>query len=223
MLKNNLLLKVDHVNVCYGIHRVLDNISFNIQSGDYIGLVGPNGAGKSTLVKALLGIVELERGEILYQDGARVSYLPQSASAGVKFPAKVYEVVETGLITQKGSRKEKREKVNVALERFGLIGLRNQLIGELSGGQLQRVLLARTIVNQASMIFLDEPTSALDPKIRDDFYRLLQELNSEGMTILLVSHDHQAICTHAKTIMDLDKTIQYFGSPTEYRGGGHHL
>jgi zinc transport system ATP-binding protein len=210
--------------------RVLEDISFKVERGDYVGIVGPNGSGKSTLVKALLGLVSICSGNAAlfgvdlnsFSDWQRVGYLPQSLHlVNPVFPATVHETVGLGLLSRKRfpkslNRKDK-EKIDKTLEELGVYDLKRNLIGELSGGQLQRVLLARAIVNDPELLILDEPTAALDPETRERFYTMIADINRKrGVTVMLVTHDSGAIGQYASKMLYLDKKILFFGSFDEF-------
>lgn len=211
---------------CYREGRVLEDISIRVLRGDYVGIVGPNGSGKSTLVKALLGLVAISDGcaslfgapLASFHDWHRVGYLPQSLHlVNPVFPATVHETVGLGLLSQKRFPKRlnqaDRAKTDQTLEELNVQDLKQKLIGELSGGQLQRVLLARAIINDPELLILDEPTAALDPETRGLFYSLIGDINRRrGVTVLLVTHDSGAIGQHASKMLYLDKKVLFYGS-----------
>lgn len=222
----NKIMEIKNLSVSYGQQEVLHNISFDINEGDYIGLVGANGSGKTTLVKALLGLIQTTKGEIVIYSinngKGTIGYLPQVAVTGnTLFPAEVHEVIGVGLMGSKTfprriSRDDHR-KIDEILNRLDIYSLKHKKIGDLSGGQQQRVLLARAMVNRPRLLILDEPTSALDPKVRSDFFRLIKDINlNEGTSILLVSHDISSIRRCASKIMLLDREVEYFGSAGEF-------
>jgi zinc transport system ATP-binding protein len=210
--------------------RVLEDISFEVQRGDYVGIVGPNGSGKSTLVKALLGLVTISRGAAAlfgtplsdFRAWHKVGYLPQSLHlVNPVFPATVHETVGLGLLSLKRFPKRlnraDKDKIDKTLDELGILYLEHKLIGELSGGQLQRVLLARAIVNDPELLVLDEPTAALDPETRVRFYAMVADINrSRGVTVLLVTHDSGSIGEHASKMLYLDKRLLFYGSFTEF-------
>lgn len=219
----NKNIEVKNLSVSYGNSEVLKNISFNINEGDYIGIVGPNGAGKSTLIKTLLNLVAETTGEITYYvDKKFIGYLPQITEASHKmFPASVFEVISTGLLLKKSFpkliTKEDKRKVEESLKLLNIQELSHKKIGDLSGGQQQRVLLARALVSNPKLLILDEPTSALDPKIRNEFYELLKELNETlKVTIILISHDIGTIGKYASRLIYLDKTLIFDGTFDEF-------
>lgn len=227
----NKILEVRELCVNYGQQEVLKNISFEVKEGDYIGLVGANGSGKTTLVKALLGLIEADSGEVVTYSAngvkGTIGYLPQVAVTGnTLFPAEVHEVVAVGLIGSKSFPKrigkEDDRKIDDILKRLDIYNLKHKKIGDLSGGQQQRVLLARALVNSPRLLILDEPTSALDPKVRSDFFKLIRDINiNEGTSILLVSHDISSIRKCAGKIMLLDREIEYFGPAGEFPDYDH--
>ena len=215
-------------NLCfsYNAARVLNDISFRVGAGDYLGVVGPNGSGKSTLIRAILGLEQPETGEVelfgtpsaRFDAWRKIGYLPQRLKFfNVNFPATVEEIVRLGLLAGKkmprSIRKGDDEAVAQTLELMGIAGIRRKLIGDLSGGQQQRVLLARAIVGGPELLILDEPTSALDPETRENFYALLERLNRERRTtVILVTHDTWSIGKYANRFLYLDKKIIFDGT-----------
>ncbi len=214
-MNNQVIIK--NVTVSYGTHVVLDDVSFEIKKGDYIGLVGANGSGKTSLVKALLGLIPLVNGQVIFDHvEIKKGYLPQIAltSDGL-FPAEVREIVSTGLIGQKRfpkrMTKKDHEKVDYILDRLDIKDLKHKRIGDLSGGQQQRVLLARAMVDKPEILIMDEPTSALDPRVRESFYQLISDINTkDGTTVLLVSHDLGSVQKYAKKMLVIDREIVFF-------------
>ena len=221
----NSLLNIVNLTVQYGKQDVLNNIDICIEEGDYIGVVGPNGSGKTTLMKAILGLLPLFQGKIEFHKGfskKNIGYLPQkSMMSDPLFPAKVKEIVSLGLLGQKKffpffSQKD-HERIEEILARLEISDLKDKKIGNLSGGQQQRVLLARAIVSNPRLLVLDEPTSAMDPKIREEFYQILKELNTrDKVTILLVSHDMGSIGKYTKKMLYLDHKVVFYGSYDEF-------
>ncbi len=220
------IVATELLSCSYREGRVLEDVSFGVARGDYVGIVGPNGSGKSTLIKALLGLVTIGTGSASlfgipladFRDWHKVGYLPQSLHlVNPVFPATVRETVGLGLLSLKSFPKRLNraddEKISKTLDELGISDLQHKLIGELSGGQLQRVLLARAIVNDPELLVLDEPTAALDPETRGRFYSMIADINrSRGVTVLLVTHDSGAIGAHASKMLYLDKKILFYGS-----------
>lgn len=205
------ILKLNNVTLSYGKTPVLKDITLSFNSGDYVAIVGPNGSGKTTLIRGILGIHQCSSGTI-EKKCTKISYLPQKIrSMDPLFPATVFEVVKTGK-----KRAEKKDVLDV-VEKMQVSHLLNQRIGDLSGGQTQRVLLARALISQPDLLILDEPTSALDPESRSELYHLISKLNVEDhVTILMVSHDVHTLGDYAKTILYLDGAVEFFGSASEY-------
>ncbi len=189
-------MSVNKISVNYGRQNIIKQLSFQVEKGDYVGIVGSNGSGKTTLVKVLLGLLEPTEGsvEFLY-DKTSIGYLPQRTLVNDSFfPAQVDEIVATGLMGSKEGKSMKRaEKQARVVETLKLLNMESFLkrkVGTLSIGQQQRVLLARALVSRPDLLILDEPTSALDPKIREEFYEMLHHLHlAHQVTILQVSHD----------------------------------
>ena len=218
------IISLNEVDVYFKDYKVLSDLTFDIDEGDYIGIIGPNGSGKTTMVKAILGLIGEIKGEIKVEDKRNIAYMPQLTGSNSKFfPAKVREVVATGLLKNKSfpkfvTRKD-YEKVDEILKELQMYDRRDSLIGELSGGQKQRVLLARAIVSDPKILILDEPTSALDPRLRDKLYKLIEELNrKKGLTVLFISHDVGTIKKYVDKVMYLDKRLVFYGTPLEFEG-----
>jgi zinc transport system ATP-binding protein len=224
------VLDVHNLSVRYGQKSVLEDVSFSVEAGDFIGLAGPNGAGKTTLVKALFRLLPAFKGEISlfgepqkkFSQWQRIGYLPQkNISVNPLFPAVVEEVVLLGLLSVKHwpkrvTRTDKRE-VREILEELGIGDLRNKPFGELSGGQHQRVMLARALVQKPELLIFDEPSTALDPKARDGFFQLLELLNKKkGITIIFITHDTSYIQRYAGKILYLDSQVMYFGTTEDF-------
>jgi zinc transport system ATP-binding protein len=224
------LLRTEGVNFSYNGAEVLCDVGFRVEAGDYVGIVGPNGSGKSSLIKVILGLIGPARGEISlfgtprprFSEWRRIGYLPQRLKFfNPEFPATVEELVRLGLLAGKRFPKrrapEDDEAVEHALELMGIGDIRRSLIGELSGGQQQRVLLARALVNRPELLIMDEPTTALDPETRERFYELLQRLNREHCTtIILVTHDTWSIGRYATRFLYLDKHVIFDGTLDEF-------
>jgi zinc transport system ATP-binding protein len=221
------ILELKNVTVNYGKIPAITDVTFNVEEGDYLGIIGPNGSGKTTLIKTILGLLPVSGGEIRlsYRNGrASVGYVPQKNSASEKyFPATVKEIVSTGLLSSKKGlkfiSKSDHNKVDAMLEKLHIADLCAKKIQSLSGGQYQRVLLARALVNEPKLLILDEPTSALDPLIREELYTLLSEFNTAGgITILLVSHDIGSIGKYTKKMLYLDRKLVFYGSYGDFCG-----
>ena len=210
------LISIDDLTFFYNGLEILSDISFTVNKGDYLGIVGPNGSGKSTLIKNILGILKPQKGCInlfgqplnMFRKWNKIGYLPQRLSAlNTHFPGTVEEIVQMGI------SKSQSQKIKKALELMGIGHLANRLIGELSYGEQQRTMLARTLVGQPDLLIFDEPTTALDPETRDIFYTQIEELNRhKGTTIILVTHDTGLIGKYAHYLLYLDKKIIFCGT-----------
>lgn len=201
---------------------IVSNLNFEVNKGDYLCIVGENGTGKSTLMKTLLHLQEKISGEIQWGDGLKpyeIGYLPQQTLVQKDFPATVWEIVLSGTLPSCGKRpfygKVQKEMTRKQMEKLGIWNLRKRCYRNLSGGQQQRALLARALCATSKIILLDEPVTGLDPKVTLEFYELLSELNKTGITVIMVSHDLQAI-SYASHILHLDKTKSFFGTKQEY-------
>lgn len=225
-----MIISIKDLTVKYRSATVLDNISFDVAEGDYIGIVGPNGSGKTTLVKTILGLVDKEKGDIIlcqtpiesFRDWQHVGYLPQITTIEKKgFPATVHEIVASGLLSKKRFpkciTKKDKQRVDEVLELLTISQLKKRPIDKLSGGQRQRVLLARAMVSDPKLLILDEPTVALDPATRESFYQTLQQLNKQqGKTIMLITHDSSSIGSFATKMLYIDKRIVFYGNFEEF-------
>lgn len=212
------LIAADHVTVSYGGAPVLVDVDLSVEPGDFVGIVGPSGSGKSTLLKALLGGVAPVAGAVRRRRGVTMGFVPQVEKIDWNFPVNVAECVwmgrSRGLHTPWIRRSERRE-IDDALARLGLQGLGSRHIRDLSGGQQQRVFLARALFSGAEVILLDEPTSGLDVRTRHEVLHLLRDLNADGLTIVLSTHDLNGIATHLPTIVCLNRSIIGAGTADE--------
>jgi len=220
------VLEVTDLSVRYQGAEVLSGVTFDVVTGDYVGVVGPNGSGKTTLIRCSLGLVPAAAGAIRlfgvsndrFSDWCKVGYAPQASDGRHQgFPATVAEIVATGLLSRKRFpkrfRRQDSDAVDQALELLGIQDLKHKMITHLSGGQRQRVLLARALVVNPELLLLDEPTAALDPGTRERFYETLEALNRKARkTILLVTHDLGTIGRYAAKLLYLDQRLVFFGS-----------
>ena len=232
------LISCQDVSMTYENTVALRNLSFTVESGDYLCILGENGSGKSTLIKALLGLKAPARGTITFGDGLHrneIGYLPQQTQIQREFPACVSEVVLSGCLNRGGLpfyTKADRMRAAENMEKLELSGLARRSYRELSGGQQQRVLLARALCATRKLLLLDEPVSGLDPVAAAQMYRLLEQLNrDEGITVIMVSHDVHGALESANRILHLRTEMLYFGPAEDYfrtdlgrrfMGDGHH-
>ncbi len=204
-------------------HAVLEGISLSLEEGDFLGLIGPNGGGKSTLLKVILGLINPDKGAVkvfgLNPKEARgqVGYMPQKTLFDPNFPVTALEVVLMGRFSRTGLlRRYGRADQEAALEALASVGMSDKAdreIGALSGGEQQRVFVARSLVSQPRLLLLDEPTAGVDAAQQAEFYELLRRLNREGgITIVLVSHDITAVSKYVNKIACLNQRLFYHGS-----------
>ena len=217
------MLKVEHLFVNYRSVKALEDISFNLPTGKLVGLLGPNGAGKSTLIKALLGLIPVQAGRVLYRDASllqqrrQVAYVPQRSQIDWDYPTTVWNVVMLSRIAHAGwFRSPSRQSVEIvkeSLRRVEMLDLRAQPIGELSGGQQQRVFLARAIAQQADLLLLDEPLAAVDKKTEALIFQIYDELKNEGKTLLISCHEWGGILNQYDQLMLLNQRLIAYGAP----------
>lgn len=205
------VLKAKDLAVGYESQAVLDNINFEINSGDYFCIVGENGSGKSTLMKTMLGLISPVSGEISFAEGLEkneIGYLPQQSDVQRDFPASVYEIVLSGCQNGLGKRffysKEQKALALDNIKKMGIEKLKSRCYRELSGGQQQRVLLARALCATKKALLLDEPVAGLDPQVTEEMYELIKQLNDDGMTIIMISHDLVNVQNYANKIFDVN-------------------
>lgn len=217
------------LTVHLGDRVVLQDVSFAVEPGEFMGVVGPNGAGKTTLLRVLLGLVGTYSGtvRIFGKEPARlgperhaIGYVPQRANFDRRFPVTALDVVMMGRVACRGlGRRLNEEDRKAAVERLEWVGaadLMHRPIGELSGGQQQRVFLARALCSHTRLLLLDEPNTGLDIAAQEQFYDLLEKLReSHGLTVVAVSHDVPAIAARADRLLCINKNTHVHGSPAE--------
>ena len=202
---------------------VAENISFTVNKGDYLCILGENGAGKTTLMKTILGLTPLMDGRIVYGEGLEkfeIGYLPQQTYVQKDFPASVWEIVLSGTLSKCGRRaffgKAEKKLAEENMKRMDIWALKKVCYRNLSGGQQQRVLLARALCASSKLLVLDEPVTGLDPKVTVEFYQLIKDLNNEGLTIIMVSHDIHAAVNYASHVLHVEKEQSFIGTTKEY-------
>ncbi len=201
---------------------IIENLSFTVCEGNYLYIVGENGSGKSTLVKSLLGLNPLISGEIKWCGDIKptqIGYLPQQTVVQKDFPASVWEIVLSGCLSKSGLRpfynKAEKETAQKNIERLGIADLSDKCYRDLSGGQQQRVLLARALCAADKLLLLDEPVTGLDPVATADMYALINTLNKNGITIIMISHDTEAAVKYASHILHIADEV-FFGTKEDY-------
>ncbi len=212
------LIELSNVTAGYGSKIALHGVTLDVWQDDFLGIIGPNGGGKTTLLKVILGLLSPLSGTIRFYKGKeevsslKIGYLPQMSLIDKKFPISVREVISSGLSAEKplfrSFSKTQQERVDEVIAQMGLEELSRRAIGELSGGQLQRVLLGRSIVSRPQVLILDEPNSYVDKRFESRFYRLLEEINKES-AIILVSHDIGTVLAMVKNIACVNETLHY--------------
>lgn len=216
------IVSLKNVTVKYGSYTAIESANLEIFEGDFIGIIGPNGGGKTTLIKTIIGSVpysgEITLSPTLFDNSRRlIGYLPQQTTFDRQFPISVIEVVLSGLQSQKGfSRRyktEERSKALQLLDNMGISSIADRQIGEISGGQMQRVLLCRAIIAEPKLLILDEPTNFVDKRFESELYDILRELNKQ-MTIVMVSHDVHNISSAVKSIVCVNRTIHRHNTNT---------
>ncbi|SUZ69110.1 uncharacterized protein METZ01_LOCUS21964 [marine metagenome] len=219
------IVEIKAVTCGYEKQEVLTDVSLTIMPGDFVGLLGPSGSGKTTLLRTVLGAVDLYEGEVLVNGVAtakkrpRVGYVPQLETIDWNFPVTVQEVVMMGRTMENKLfpwyRKEEKDLAAEMMSRLGILDLADRHIRELSGGQQQRVFLARALISSPQLLLLDEPTSGVDIKTRDDVMHLLHDLNHDGVTIIITTHEINAVAVHLPWIVCLAGRILAEGPPSE--------
>lgn len=213
-------------NIClsYENNKVITDLSFSVEAGDYLCIVGENGSGKSTLVKAMLGLKETSSGHLHFGDGLKrgeIGYLPQQTTAQKDFPASVFEVVISGCAADKKSifyTKKHKELAYENMKKLDILSLEKKCFRELSGGQQQRVLLARALCATKKLLLLDEPVTGLDPVVTGELYSLIGSINKDyGITVIMVSHDLHSALKNASHILHLSKNKDFYGTTKAYR------
>ena len=215
-------LTVRNLSLGYDSEKIVEDLNFQVDPGDYLCIVGENGSGKSTLMRTLLNLQQPMEGEIIMgEDLSRqeIGYLPQQTIVQKDFPASVREIVLSGCQGRRGLKpfysKEDKRLAEENMSRMGITELANRCYRNLSGGQQQRVLLARALCATSKVLLLDEPVSGLDPKVTLEMYNLISELNREGTTIIMISHDIGAAVRYASHILHIGKKL-FFGTTEEY-------
>ena len=216
----------ENVSLGYENRPILKDLSFTVNSGDYLCIVGGNGSGKSTLMKTMLALTPPLAGCIRMEEGltsTQIGYLPQQTQVQRDFPASVREVVLSGFQGRCGLRpfytKEEKKAAQENMERMAISQFARKCYRELSGGQQQRVLLARALCATRKCLLLDEPVSGLDPKVTTEMYEIIRSLHAEGITVIMISHDIHAALEYATHILHIGQQV-FFGTREEYIRSG---
>lgn len=218
------IISCHHLSIGYEGKQIVKNINFDLEEKDYLLVIGENGSGKTTLIKTLLGLIKPLKGKIKFNNlqTNEIGYLPQINYAKKFFPASVLEVVMSGCLNNKKFltfyTKKDIEVVNMNLKKFKIENLKKRNFGELSGGQQQKVLLARAMCASSKVLVLDEPSTSLDKKSVTDLYNLINQINKEGTIIIMISHDLEKSLKDANKILELNEENIFFGVKEDYVG-----
>lgn len=218
-MKKTKLISVENLNFGYGKEKILDNISLDIYKGNHLAIIGRNGGGKSTLIKVILGFLKKSSGTINYHiPKNKIGYLPQIREFDTSFPITIFELVISGLtkktnLFRKFNNEEKQKTENLLIE-FGIEHLKEKLISEVSGGQLQRALIARALISSPEILFLDEPESFLDKKFEFELFDKIKELSDS--TMVVVSHELDKLCCHVNSIYVVEGEIFKFENKNDF-------
>ena len=224
-LSGTPLVEISGLSCGYEKQLVLSGVNLRVIKGDFVGLLGPSGSGKTTLLRAMLGAVDIYDGEVLVEGVAasrrrpRIGYVPQLETIDWNFPVTVREVVMMGRTMENRFfpwyRREEKQLADHMMDRLGILPLADRHIRELSGGQQQRAFLARALVSSPSLLLLDEPTSGVDVKTRDDVMHLLHDLNHQGVTIVITTHEINAVAVHLPWLVCLAGRVLAEGPPAD--------
>ena len=212
------IVEINNVTFTYNGETAVENVNLEILQGDFMAIIGPNGGGKTTLLKLILGLLKPDTGDIRISGqspqkaSASIGYVPQDVNINRSFPITAMDVVLMGKLTPKKRWARKtssnRQEALAALERLEMASLAEKKIGELSGGQCQRVFIARALVTQPQLLLLDEPTASIDTKGQAEFFEILKDINQD-VTIAVVSHDLLAVSRYVKSVACVNRVLHY--------------
>lgn len=216
------LIRFENLSLRYGNRVLFKDLNFSIYEGDYFCIAGENGSGKTTLMNAILGMKEPAEGKITISNDIKngIGYLPQQKALQKDFPASVYEVVISGFQKKRGFRpfynNKEKEIADNNMKRLGILDIKKQCFSELSGGQQQRVLISRALCATDKIILLDEPVTGLDKETTEEMYKIINELNDAGVTIVMISHDASATIRYASRVLHLGSKV-FIGTNEDYK------
>ncbi|XVH30881.1 metal ABC transporter ATP-binding protein [Haloferacaceae archaeon DSL9] len=222
------VVSAENVSFAYNGSPAVSDVSLTVEEGDFLGLIGPNGSGKTTLLHLMLGLLTPDSGRVElfgepladFEDGHRIGYVSQqSTNKGSSMPVTVREIVEMGRYAHVGSRRLSEidhEAVDEALETVHITDLQHRRVNSLSGGQRQRAFIARALASEADLLALDEPTVGVDAESRDEFYGLLDRLNDDGITIILIEHDIGVVTDRADRIACINRELYHHGDTQSF-------
>lgn len=234
-VKKQSLIRLEDVSFRYDSEAVLEHITLEVHTGDFVGIIGPNGSGKTTLLRIILGRLTPQHGQVHlfgqpathFHERFRLGYVPQKISYGdVPFPVTVAELVMEGRVARAGLWRRltttDRQAVDQALASVGMASTHQRLLRELSGGQQQRVFIARALASQPELLILDEPTVGVDRESQEEFYELLSQLRQEkALTLVMVSHDVDVVLNEVNKLICVNKQLVYHGSPQRFIKGDY--
>lgn len=226
---NTTIVEINDLCFAYDGEETLCSITFSVEKGDFTGIIGPNGSGKTTLLRVILGLLKPQEGHVKlfgkhinqFTDWTKIGYVPQKATyIETSIPINVWEIVSHGRVAKRGVgnflKKEDDIAIKKALKSVGMETHKDKLITELSGGQQQRVFIAKALASEPELLILDEPTVGVDVSSQDEFYQLLAQLNKEGLTLIIVSHDIDVIVNEVNKLACLNKKLVYHGTPKDF-------
>lgn len=223
------LIEIKNLTLGYDKKKVLCNLSFNIEENDFLCIVGPNGSGKSTLIKGILGLIKPLEGKVIYNNLKQnfIGYMPQELKVDSNFPASVYEIVLSGTLNRLGIKpfygKIEKEKANEALKTLKIENIKDKSFTELSGGQRQKVLLARSLCATTKLLILDEPSNNLDSKSKKELYKTVVDLNkNKGITVIMITHDLDHNNLIGNKILSLREDKIFYGTTEDFVRSVHH-
>lgn len=213
------MIHIEGLSAGYDGRVIIHDIDLHVARGEFVGIIGPNGGGKTTLIKSILGMIKPMKGSVVFRNSAgepvrhlSVGYLPQRKDIDTLFPITVEEVILSGLMSDLGWFRrptlQQRRSISELLERLGMENFRRSPIGALSGGQMQRVMLGRAIIRKPELLVLDEPNSYLDMAFEHQLYQILTHLNTEGTTILMVSHEMASLGHLVSRVVSVEGSLK---------------
>jgi zinc transport system ATP-binding protein len=225
----NKIIEINNLTLGYEKHKVINKINFDLFDNDFLCVVGENGSGKSTLIKGLLGIIKPMSGKIKFNDLKQneIGYIPQDTSVDKHFPASVFEIVLSGTLNKVNFlsfyKKEQKEKAIEALKKLKISNLKDKSFSSLSGGQRQKVLIARALCATSKLLILDEPSNNLDYESRIELYDILKDINKDNnIAIIMITHDLDHSNLIGKHILSLKEDNFYYGTVDSYVKVIHH-
>ena len=223
------LIEVSNLTLGYEGRKIIDKLSFDLYENDFLCVVGENGSGKSTLIKGILGLIKPMNGKIQYNDlkQKNIGYIPQETAVSKHFPASVYEIVLSGTLNSVGFlsfySKEQKDKADNALKKLKIYNLKDKSFADLSGGQRQKVLIARALCATSKLLILDEPSNNLDSSSKKKLYDVLKDINKEqNIAIIMITHDLDHSNLIGKHILSLRENEYFYGTSESYMKVIHH-